>query len=148
MTYIIEILSILFGLYFMYGGIFKYGLWKGITIGAGFFPAVTGAALIIIATLMLIQKLRNRKNETEAEGKFNPRMLIPVGAMAAVLILNQLVGLLGACLVMNYFWLRFLEKFSWKTSIITSALIFIFAFLIFKTWLSVPFPMGLLDKVL
>lgn len=144
MAYIIEIIGIIAGLFYMYMGVTKYGIWEGITIKGGFMPFVCGAIVTILCILMLVGKI---KKGVKAE-PFEKKALLPVAAMILILIVNLLVGLLPACIVVSLLWLRFIEKYSWKTSILTSVVLFAFMYGIFSLWLNVPFPEGLLGELL
>ena len=144
MTFIIEIIGVITGVFYVIMGVTKYGLWAGITINGGFMPAVCGGLVAILSILMIISKI---KKGTKAE-KFEKKALIPVGAMILILLCNLLVGMLPACMVVSFLWLKFFEKYSWKTSIIATVLLFVFIYGIFKLWLNVPFPTGLLGELL
>ena len=74
--------------------------------------------------------------------------MIPVGAMILILLCNLLVCMLPSCMVVSFLWLKLFEKYSWKTSIIATVLLFVFIYGIFKLWLNVPFPTGLLGELL
>ena len=143
-TYIIEIIGIVAGLFFCLMGVAKYGLWEEITILGGFLPAVCGAATALLSALMIRAKIK-RGDKAES---FDIKSLIPVGAMILILLCNYLVGLMGACLVISLLWLRFVEKISWIKSILICAVFFAFMYAIFRVWLSVPLPTGLLGQLL
>ena len=144
MNYIIEILGIISGLIYVLIGTTKYGLWKGITIAGGFVPTVVGGLVLILSILMIISK--SKRNEKA--DPFEKKALIPVAAMVVILLCNLLVGLLPACMVVSFLWLRFIEKYSWKSSILSTAFLWIFIYLVFRLWLNVPFPTGLLGELL
>lgn len=144
MSYIVEIFGIIAGLFYVFMGVTKYGIWKDITIQGGFMPVFCGGMVAVLCTLMLIAKI---KKGVKAE-PFEKKALLPVGAMVLILLVNLLIGLLPACIVVSLLWLRFIEKYSWKTSIITSAVLYAFMYSIFGLWLSVPFPTGLLGNLL
>lgn len=144
MTYIIEFFCIIAGVFYIFMGISKYGLWKGISISGGFMPFICGGAIIILAVFMLISK---RKKSASPE-KMELKVLLPIGAMLLILILNYILGLIGACIAASFLWLKFVEKYSWLKSITASAILLIFIYAIFCIWLKVPFPTGLLGFIL
>lgn len=144
MTYIIEILGIVAGLFYIIYGLGKYGWWEGISISGGFMPVVCGSFVVVCATLMLIDKIRKK----EKAEKFNVRALIPVGAMLLILVCNYFIGMLGACVLVMFLWLRFFEKYSWLKSAVISAVIFVGVFAIFRLWLNVPFPKGIIGQLM
>ena len=143
-TLVIEIAGILIGLFYVVMGAAKYGVWKGISISGGFMPIVCGGLLVIFCVLMILSKVKKKEH---AE-KLSPKVLIPLGAMAAILVLNYLVGLIGACIIVAFLWVKFIEKFSWKKSILTAVVLFMFVYGIFRLWLTVPFPTGLLGTII
>lgn len=143
-TYIVEIVSILAGAVFVFLGLTKYGVWKGISISGGFMPVLCGGLVIIFSVLMIFSKIK-RKGKAE---KIPLAALIPVGAMLLILAFNALFGLIGACVAVSFLWLKIIEKYTWRRSIIVSVFLFIFIYGVFKLWLKVPFPMGLLENIL
>ena len=144
MAYVVEVICIIAGLAYMLTGIFRYGVWKGITINAGFMPLFCGSIITLLGVLMLISKV---KKGVRAE-KFDMRALYPVGAMILILICNYFTGLIGACFVVALIWLRFVEKFSWKSSVIAAVILLIATYGIFRMWLNVPFPKGIIGEML
>lgn len=144
MTYIIEIFSIIAGLFYIYMGAVEYGWWKGISISGGFMPIICGGLVVIFSVLMLVKKIRSK----EKMEKIDIKALLPVGAMALILLLNYLLGLIGACIIVAFLWLKFVEKYAWLKSLVISVVMFICVYGIFRMWLNVPFPTGLLGSVL
>ena len=144
MTYIVEVVGIIAGIVYMIMGITKYGVWEGISISGGFMPLVCGGFLTLFCVLMLISKIK----KGEKADAIDKKALIPVGAMIAILLCNYLVGLLGACIVVGFLWLKFVEKFSWAKSLLVSVVMFAAVYGIFRLWLNVPFPTGLLGELL
>ncbi|SFP70053.1 Tripartite tricarboxylate transporter TctB family protein [Oscillibacter sp. PC13] len=144
MTYIVEIVSIIAGIAYMLTGILRYGIWKGISIGGGFMPLLCGGLVTLFSVLMLISKIK----KGEKAEKFDKKALIPVGAMIAILLCNYLVSLLGACIVVAFLWLKFIEKYSVRKSLLVSVIMFAAVYGIFRLWLNVPFPEGLLGELL
>lgn len=143
-TYVVEIFCIIAGIFYIFMGISKYGLWKGISIGGGFMPFVCGAAIIILSILMLIAK----RKKTEQLSKIEAKVFLPIGAMILILLLNHLFGLIGACIAVAFLWLKFIEKYSLLKSAGTSVILLIFIYAVFCMWLNVPFPVGLLGSML
>lgn len=138
MTYIIEIFSIVAGIFYIFMGAVKYGWWEGISIGGGFMPIVSGAFIVVSSIWMLVEKMKKGASSE----KFQIRSLLPVGAMLLILLCNYLIGMLGACAAVMLLWLRFYEKYSWLKSIIVTLIIMAFVYGIFRFWLNVPFPKG------
>ena len=55
-------------------------------------------------------------------------------------------GMIGAILIYLFVWMKFVEKESWKNSIILTVCVGGVAWLIFSVWLGVNFPEGLIIK--
>ena len=144
MTYIVEVVGIIAGIVYMIMGITKYGVGEGFSISGLFMPLVCGGFLTLFCVLMLISKIK----KGEKADSIDKKALIPVGAMIAILLCNYLVGLLGACIVVGFLWLKFVEKFSWAKSLLVSVVMFAAVYGIFRLWLNVPFPTGLLGELL
>ncbi len=138
MIYIIEIFSIVAGIFYIFMGAAKYGWWEGISISGGFMPVVSGAFLVVFAIWMLVEKV---KKGDKAE-KFQSRCFLPVGAMLLILLCNYLTGMLGACAVVMFLWMKFYEKYSWLKSFMATLMIMAFVYGVFRIWLNVPFPKG------
>lgn len=144
MTYIVEIVSIIAGVVYMFTGIFRYGLWQGISISGGFMPLLCGGLVTLFSVLMLISKIK----KAEKAEKLDVKAFLPVGAMVAILLCNYLVGMLGGCIVVAFLWLKFIEKYSVGKSLLVSVIMFAVVYGIFRLWLNVPFPEGLLGELL
>lgn len=144
MTYIVEFFCIIAGVFYIFMGISKYGLWKGISIGGGFMPFICGIAIIILAVFMLISK----RKKSESPEKMESKVFLPIGAMLLILLSNYILGLVGACIAISFLWLKFVEKYSWLKSITASVILLIFIYAVFCIWLKVPFPTGLLGFIL
>lgn len=148
MTYfIIEIVGVLASLLYIGFGLGVYGWWKGISIGSGFMPTVIGALMLLFSLLMLFSKLKKYRAGQRAE-KLNVKMLLPFAAMLLILVANWLFGMLLACAVAAFLWLKFIEKYSYLKSAIATVILFAFVYGIFRLWLKVPFPTGILNITL
>ncbi|MDO5400327.1 MAG: tripartite tricarboxylate transporter TctB family protein [Eubacteriales bacterium] len=144
LSFIIEIIGILTGLFYVIMGVTKYGLWAGITINGGFMPAVCGGLVSILCVLQIITKIKKGvKPDT-----FDPKAMVPVAAMVLILVCNALIGLLPACMAIAFLWIKFIEKYSWKTSLVVTVILYLATYGIFKLWLNVPFPTGLIGELL
>ena len=144
MTFIVEIIGAILGLFYVFMGVTKYGLWEGKTILGGFMPTVCGGFLAVLCILMIISKIKRGEKGVV----FDKVAFLPVIAMIVILLVNLVIGLLPACIVVSLLWLRYVEKYSWKTAIITSVILYVFMYGIFGMWLNVPFPKGLLGELL
>ena len=141
MAYIVEIIGIIAGLGAIGMGLGKYGWWNRISIGGGFMPTVVGVLLVLFCVLMVISKAKRK----ETGEKLDLKVFLPVGAMLLILLCNYLLGLIPACILVSFLWLLFIEKYNWKKALLISAIMFACVYGIFRLWLNVPFPKGLLN---
>ncbi len=137
MFYIMEIIFILVGAISIFLGFNEYGFWNGTVPGGGFMPVLAGVLMILIGILTILDK----KNRIKFTADY--KAFIPVIAIVSMLVLNILIGLIPALTVMVFVSLKWFEKYSLKTSIITTIITSAFTYAIFGIWLNVPFPTGL-----
>lgn len=120
-------------------GFGTYGFWSSAEgPGAGFFPAIIGCAITLFSIIEFI------KSYGKYEVKFDKEALLIVVSVAAILIMNFLVGLLLALLVYYIVWLRVVEKYPWKKVLLTTLFYGAVMYGVFVLWLKVPFPTGIL----
>ncbi|MGN1164541.1 MAG: tripartite tricarboxylate transporter TctB family protein, partial [Candidatus Ornithospirochaeta sp.] len=131
------------GIVWVFLGVSKYGLWNDAEGPmSGFFPTIVGSALIFFSIIGFLQSL------TQGKVKFEKSALLIVGSVAMILILNYLIGLLPALLIFYVLYLKLIEKYSWKTTIIATVFFGGIVYGAFKVWLGVPFPKGLLFSLI
>lgn len=137
--YILEVIFILLSAVYIYLGLTEYLFWIGDSPGGGFMPVIIGGILILLSILVILDKNNKKKFN------LNIRAFIPVIVMLAILALNLLIGLLLSLTVMTFAWLKWIEKYSLKTSTTIALIMGILLFAMFRIWLKVPFPTGLLN---
>ncbi len=108
----------------------------------GFMPQVISVLLVLSGLAAAIQA----KNEPDKA--LDPRNFTVVLAMGAVLVLNYFVGTLISLGLFLLFWLRFVSKYNWKTTLIIFGLVMAFVYGIFVFWMDIPFTEGLLFEML
>lgn len=136
---ILPIITLIIGLLFSSMGFFKYGFWDK-TIGTlpGFFPTIIGVLLSALSILAFIQSFNEENNYSRKENWF------PVLAIALILASTFIFGMYLSLAAFLIFWVRFYEKCSWKTTIITFSIMFVIVYGAFGTWLNINFPKGLI----
>jgi len=142
---IIPILTFALGAVFFGIGFFDYGFWDSTASKPtkGFFPVIIAVALMAISVLAFIQGVRGKKVEYELKNWFVP------AAFLAIVAASYVIGLVPAVIVFEILWLRFYEKQSWKTTLITLAIVLFIVVCCFQMWLGVDFPMGfIVDMIL
>jgi len=142
MSYFIDAMFLSCGTAALYFGVIDLGVWDRVSPGGGFVPAFIGAFLMILSVLRLFGK-----HNTHVNFKFVSRMWLPPLAIVATLGVSYLVGMLPAIALMIFCWLKIVEKYPfWKTTqIVFIAVLLIYG--IFRVWLKVLFPLGLLSTL-
>lgn len=137
---IIAIAAILISGYWIQQGIFNYGFWKESSPAGGFVPTIFGILVAVLSFTVLFRRTEKDKKKIEIE----PAALIPVGAAVGGFLLIQIVGIAAAVFLFTTAWMKFLSKYSWLKSLFVGVVFTVFIYLIFRLWLSVPFPKGIL----
>jgi hypothetical protein len=114
--------------------------------GAGFLPFWLGVAWIILALIHLGNVLLHR-HQFSGPHPFPPRQaIIRVGCAFAILLATVWVmgrfGLPIALALMVLAFLRGIEGQRWRSAIVAAVSISLAVYLLFGTFLSVPFPAG------
>ncbi len=136
---LIPILAAAVALVFMYLGFTKYGFWdpmKGPR--PGFFPVIIAAVLLFACILALFFSFKEEKASWPLAN-----WLVPLSVIA-IMGVTLLIGLLPSICIYLVLWLRLYEKYSWKITIIASAVTMAIVIGAFVLWLGVPFPKGLI----
>lgn len=139
MYFILESIFLVIGVVSIYMGINNYGFWSKTVPGGGFMPVLMGVLIILITLLTMIDKKTRLKLVVDLKG------FVPVLAIFGVLLVNIVVGLIPAATVMIFSWLKFVEKYNIKKSLLVTVITSVITYAIFGIWLNVPFPTGLLD---
>ncbi|MGI6227159.1 MAG: tripartite tricarboxylate transporter TctB family protein, partial [Peptococcales bacterium] len=117
----------------------KYGLWSGTSPGAGFLPAVSGGLLIFFSIWILTTPVVIK------EGALQKRAFYPIAAAVLGLGLIPVLGFILSMGLFVFLWLLVLEKFSVIKATAIGVCSTLFIYFVFKVWLTVPFPKGLLN---
>ncbi len=130
----------------------KYGFMRLGTPGAGFFPFITGIILISLSSIIFISSLpfKKRKGDVEFGEKFFPqkdslkKILFALVALFAYGVVLKYLGFLLATFLFMIFLLRYIEPQRWTTVLTASLLTSIASHIVFKLWLKVQLPAGIL----
>jgi hypothetical protein len=104
----------------------------------GTWPAVVGAALIILGIVLALRVRRT----IDAE-RFTSTGLLVLAAVASMAIFVALVGVIGfeiPAALLAFVWLRFLGHESWRTSVVISLATTVGFYLLFVAALDVTIP--------
>ena len=138
----------LVGILFCIGGL-HYGLRRSGIPGPGFLPIVTGLILVALSLALLISRLLRKTDEEVSAEKLMPggqalkRILKALGALCVYTLMLERLGFAMTTFLFMVVVLR-LEPRRW-TFIIPAALgATTFFFFLFKVFLRVPLPPGIL----
>ena len=136
---IFPLCSMILAAVFFYLGITKFGFWDPVKgpIG-GFYPAIISAVLFVISLLAFMQSWK----EAPPKIHFDDLKVL----LSAILVLagSYVFGMIGAVVIYLFVWMKFVEKESWKNTIILAVFVGGIAWLVFDMWLGVNFPKGII----
>lgn len=138
LKFVFPLLLTIVGLVWVGLSVFTYGLYNSAGPLPGFFPCMVGAAIAFVSFLDFLNALKAEKSAVKAV------MFLPFLGVAAVIAASFLVGTVPALFILLAAWLRGYEKFSWKTTALTSAIVVAVVWLVFVYWIQVDFETGLL----
>ena len=132
----IPILVILMSVFWLYKGIFAYGVWYAGGPGGGFMAALSSILAILFSIVMIVKP--------DAAAKPVARTtFIPLAMVGAALTLSMVVGLLPALAAMMFVWIWKLERYPPARALFITACPMAVVYGIFRLWLQVPFPTGM-----
>lgn len=134
---VIPILILLMSAYWFYEGWFTYGVWRAGGPGGGFMPVFSSVLAAIFAVVMLV------KGDTAAKA-IPISAFIPVVMVAFALTLSVAIGLLPALTLALFVWIWRLERYPLGKSVFITACPMLVVYGVFRLWLQVPFPTGML----
>jgi putative tricarboxylic transport membrane protein len=116
--------------------------------GAGFFPFWLGVSLLILSLILLTKNTVLKsvvKEENPLPGREALLRIVSIlGALLVGILLFERIGFLITMCSVSAFMLIFLEKYRWYSGILISLVMVFAVYGIFKIWLNVPLPLGLL----
>jgi len=127
----------------IYKGVTEFGFWNPLRGGTpAFMPICIATVLLITSTIMLFLSYK------EVKPTYTRLCFLFLVLCMAIVGLSLLIGFLPASLLFVLLWLRLIEKAPWKGTLIVFASLAAIAYGVFNIWLSVPFPKGLLLKLI
>jgi len=136
---LIPILTAIVSIAFIYLGMTKYGFWQnGKGPMSGFYPTLVSIALLLTSILAILQALH------EKAPIFPKENWLPALSVVLIIAASYLIGMIPTVLIYVLVWARYVEKFSWKTTITAMLFIGCIVIGIFVLWLDVQFPKGIL----
>lgn len=151
MTLIIDGILLCVGSYWFVTSVTSLTLFQGMSIGGGLLPAFASGLLILLVIIEIVNTFRKEKIDKAYFQKtirdVNWKDMIPLGIGVLCLIGSWLIGLFLTLTVMLFCWLKVLSKYSWKKSAVVTVCVMAFLYGVFKLWLRLPLPQGLLGLV-
>lgn len=135
--------EIKFGLFILAIAVFYYAMTSSLPEEAGYYPKFVGMISILLATIYLIQtaKVENSSKSPFAGVNWNQLLLI-LGLSLVYIVLMKPVGYFMSTFIYLVIALMGL-RISPKNAVLVAIGTGIFMFVVFKTFLSVPLPMGI-----
>jgi len=146
MEIVIAVLNIIIAVTWIFLGVTQYGFWSGGKPQGGFVPIIF-AILVLVFTLVIVFRLM-RKTIPVYPIKINWDAATPVFSAIGGVVLILLFGIAPAVFLFNFGWMRFISKYSLKRSIFVSLIFTLFVYAVFRLWLRVPFPIGIVMELL
>jgi hypothetical protein len=116
--------------------------------GSGLFPLLIGACLGICSSLVILKSYKKRASEEKRDFFSNMRGFLKIGYVILALFLYAIgmnyVGFVLSTLLFLGFLLRGIDPKPWPTVISVSILATAACYWIFKHWLDVQFPTGII----
>lgn len=146
MDIVIVIIEIIVAIVWIQQGIVRYSFWENGKPGGGFVPVIFATLVLVAALAILLKQVFGKKDKEEAY-KFQPTAFMP--AVAAVLgaFMIQVVGIVLAVFLFTTIWMRYISKYKWVKTLVSSLIFTLFIWSIFRWWLGVPFPQGFIFQL-
>ena len=116
--------------------------------GSGFFPLLTGACLGVCSILVFLKSYKRPEGYEKRDFFSNKRGLLKIGYVILALFLYAIgmnyFGFVLSTLLFLGFLLRGIDPKPWSTVISVSILATAASYWIFKIWLDVQFPTGII----
>lgn len=124
----------------------QYGFWEGGRPEGGFIGVIFGTIVLVFAIIMGLRVLIRK--DIKLSFQFNKSSAIPVLAAVLCVFFIYLFGIAAAVFLFIALWMRFISKYAWKKTIVVSLVFTLFVYGVFRLWLGVPFPTGILLEIL
>ena len=115
-------------------------LWQGFIPQSGFIPLWYGISLFALAAAIIARLLLEKDPQTKEEPIGKP--LVVLAALAASIVGLDLIGFAPAVFLLLLVLFAAVERLPMLRSLAVAATVTAVLFLIFRTWLKVPLPVG------
>jgi len=140
---VLPVLFIVMSVVWIYIGLTKFGYFDKMNGGTPGFLPITCAAIMLVASIAELLSLLRNGSEDEAP-HFNRNCILFFLLCFGIVALSYLIGLLLSMIIFVFIWLKFVEKCSWKSTLIVLAINIAIGYGVFQLALGVPFPQGLI----
>ena len=107
-----------------------------------FYPAIVSICLICISIPAFFQSFKSAKADMPRDN-----WLVPL-ALVLILVCSYFIGMIASLFIFLLLWLKGIEKLSWKVTCSTTVVMTAIVVFVFRMWLQIEFPKGLLFNVL
>ena len=146
MNIAIVIFQIIVAVLWIQQGIVRYGFWEDGKPGGGFVPVVFAALVLGAAIAIFIREVLGKKS-TQEPHRLQAGAYLPAAAAVIGAFMIQVLGITAAVFFFVMIWMRYLSKYSWHKTLLSSAIFTLFIYGVFRFWLHVPFPKGFLYEL-
>lgn len=141
---IVPLVLAVFAVVFAVTGFTQLGFWHSVDgPGPGFFPTIMAVVMLLACIASFVQSLKD-----EGSAKYERNELMVIAGGAGIIAGSAIIGLLPSCYLFVVLWLKVFEKSSWKATLVVLAVCIAISVGVFRIWLGVHFPMGLLENFL
>ena len=141
---IVPLVLAVFAVVFAVIGFAQLGFWSHVDRPQpGFFPAIMAIVMFLTSIVSFFQSLKDKEAD-----RYERNELLVIAGGAGIIVGSYIIGLLPSCYLFIILWLKVFEHTSWKDTVIVLAVCVAISVGVFRLWLGVYFPMGLLDYIL
>lgn len=139
---VVTLVLLVIALVFAVIGFTQLGFWDPVDGPMpGFFPGIMATVMAVMCVLSFIQSFHEDKPINYTKDEF-----LIIGCGAGLIAAIFIIGLVPACLLFVFLWMKVLEKAPWKDTIIVLALCAVICIGVFQQWMGVQFPMGVFEN--
>ena len=112
---------------------------------SGFFPFWLAVIMTVTCALIIVQALRRPQGGAFVSREALRPVLAVLAPATAMVIVMQFTGLYVASVLYMAFYMRWVGRHRWLTTIAVSVGLSVVTFLVFELWFLVPMPKGPLE---
>jgi putative tricarboxylic transport membrane protein len=110
--------------------------------GQGFFPWWTGAVIVLLALILLLQALRSRSSAAGEHPGRIAKVALLLAFLAGYTFLLEPLGYALSTFLLVLCMLRAIDPQRWAVALGIAAVAAVGSYVVFAMWLSVPLPRG------